>query len=444
MQIGRAVTLPLVFHAAIAIACSILIFPMSISAQFVVRVRGVLNPLHGAMLEHMKVLSTPTTSPDFSPAKARQLVNGAESALAPLAMSARLLPRDIVWHRFSGPDLLVFRERMGRMTVAAGGMNHYFSLIDPTRERFPVTPAPSQPATPILSPTQSRATSPTRTEHRTNDGHESPITEGKPYDHARDHPSNTRNDSEQTAGTTPPHSGSNSHSDFPAFLESSKKRGRRRHPHFDMEPLTPTSSRAPSIRTGRHSNRHSLAAALHLPALHHREHVVGVFESQRYLDLENTHWHHPFATRFTERATELLHESVRDVLEDAAGGVKALDKWLETSRKHKYAFWRCREDMRRIQAERAAGLKAAIDALDESLGDFRKSRRFRVLEPYREAFDPKHLGSMTGDNVPPHRFLFHCYLYQYHLRRFCARLHETVCNLVGLLPNLIAHVAWDA
>ncbi|KZV73701.1 hypothetical protein PENSPDRAFT_602548 [Peniophora sp. CONT] len=427
-SIGQSVTLPLVFQAAIAIACSILIFPISISAQFVVRLRGVLNPLHDAMLEHINVLSTPTTSPDFSPAKARQLVNGAEGALAPLAMSARLLPRDIVWHRFSGPDLAVFRERMGRMTVAAGGMNHYFALIDPTRERFPVTPAPSQPATPILSPTQSRAASPTRTEHRTNDGHESPIIEGKAYvSPSNDRPSNPRHDSEQTPGATPPHSGgTDSHSDFPAFLEFSKKRGRRRHPHFEMDPITPTSSRAPSVRTGRHSNRHSLAAALHLPALHHREHVVGVFESQRYLDLENTHWNHPFAARFTERATELLHESVRDVLENAGGGLKALDKWLETSRKHKYAFWRCRQDMKRIQAEREAGLRAAIDALNASLDDFRKSRRFRVLEPYREAFDPKHLGSMTGDNVPPHRFLFHCYLYQYHLRRFCMRLNETL------------------
>src|SRR4030088_1986329 len=41
-----------------------------------------------------------------------------------------------------------------------------------------------------------------------------------------------------------------------------------------------------------------------------------------------------------------------------------------------------------------------------------------VLEPYREAFSDKHEGCMTGGEIPPHRFLFHAYTYQYHLMEF--------------------------
>lgn len=44
--------------------------------------------------------------------------------------------------------------------------------------------------------------------------------------------------------------------------------------------------------------------------------------------------------------------------------------------------------------------------------------RHMVLEPYREAFSDKHEGCMTGGDIPPHRFLFHAYTYQYHLMEF--------------------------
>jgi hypothetical protein len=56
-----------------------------------------------------------------------------------------------------------------------------------------------------------------------------------------------------------------------------------------------------------------------------------------------------------------------------------------------------------------------------------------VLEPYRHAFDEefkKEAGSENAD-VPPHRYLFHCYYYQYHLYRFATNL----LDLVGLLPG---------
>lgn len=49
-----------------------------------------------------------------------------------------------------------------------------------------------------------------------------------------------------------------------------------------------------------------------------------------------------------------------------------------------------------------------------------------MLEPYREAFSDKHEGCMTGGDIPPHRYLFHAYTYQYHLLEFSVLLISIV------------------
>jgi hypothetical protein len=54
------------------------------------------------------------------------------------------------------------------------------------------------------------------------------------------------------------------------------------------------------------------------------------------------------------------------------------------------------------------------------------SYRHMVLEPYRDAFSDMHEGCMTGGDIPPHRFLFHGYTYQYHLMEFSNILISTV------------------
>ena len=49
-----------------------------------------------------------------------------------------------------------------------------------------------------------------------------------------------------------------------------------------------------------------------------------------------------------------------------------------------------------------------------------------VSEPYREAFSDEHEGCMTGGEIPPRRYLFHAYTYQYHLMEFSVILINTV------------------
>src|ERR1700734_3043055 len=54
--------------------------------------------------------------------------------------------------------------------------------------------------------------------------------------------------------------------------------------------------------------------------------------------------------------------------------------------------------------------------------------RHKILDPYRPAFDPQHVASPSDEGVPPHRYLFHCYVYQYHLLQFATVLVSTVCK----------------
>jgi hypothetical protein len=274
-------------------------------------------------------------------------------------------------------------------------MNLYFTLVDPTRERFPTTPAVSRPSSPVASRPPSLAADsrrPSLTRAPTDSRPSSPVRESAASTiretgaNASHIPLEARVDSLESAMDhigPPPASPfgvspiSRTSSTAPATPSLHERRGRRalRHPHF--EPESPT-SRAGSVRT-RHSRGHSFAHALHLPHLHgHREHVVGVFESQRYLDLESLHFTHPLGARYTARATELLRESVEELLGACVGALGSLDGWLESSRRHGRAFWRGGEKARRIREERIAKLEAAIGELRNTRERFKRDRRYVV------------------------------------------------------------------
>jgi len=148
--IGKAVVFPIVFHSALAIVCSLTIFPSTISAQFTECLQGVLSPLITALDMHRTLLKTPTVSHEF-PEKVEAIKNTvahAEEAAVALVPSARLLPSDIIYCRFALDDFMTFQGFARRIVGSAHGMGLYFTLIDPTRERFPATPAPSLPGTP--------------------------------------------------------------------------------------------------------------------------------------------------------------------------------------------------------------------------------------------------------------------------------------------------------
>ena len=304
-----------------------LIFPTSIAARYTTGLRGVIGPLGLSFRQHLALLGTSTSSPDFSPMAVRASASKAESGLAPLAASARLLGRDISWGRFSGKDLDGMREKVQRLVMRTHGMNVYFALIDTTRERFPVTPVPSHPGSAAAgTPNESRPSSPTRIEE---------------------------------SASAPPvvhHSTVAS-----SHAEVEQHRGRqalRRHPHFDVD-----------------STPHSARPYLHRMVF--REHVVGVFESQKYLDLESHHFGHPLSVFYTERSNALLRQSCEPLLHACSNGLGELDAWLGTSRPSRFLFWLdiCTCEQR----ERVDALSRTCDELARTLEAFRESMRFVIL-----------------------------------------------------------------
>ncbi|KAH9016429.1 hypothetical protein EDB83DRAFT_2439318 [Lactarius deliciosus] len=412
---GQAVVIPLAFHSALAIASSVLIFPTSVAAQYTTGLRGVIGPLGSSFRQHLALLGISASSPDFSPKAVRASASKAENGLAPLAASARLLGRDISWGRFSGKDLDGMREKVQRLVMRAHGMNVYFALIDPTRERFPVTPVPSHPGSPTAgTPNVSRPSSPTRTE------------ESASVSPAVHH---------STVGCSQ------------ADVEQHRGRqAQRRHPRFDVDSAMHSAKsylHGSLFRSHRH-HRHSYVSLL--SGFHHhdnlREHVVGVFESQKYLDLESHHFAHPLSVYYTERSTSLLRQSCEPLLRACSKGLEEVDSWLGTSRHRRWMFWWGGDKCTRVQQERIDALSRACDELARTLEAFRASTRHLVLEPYREAFSDKHEGCMTGGDIPPHRFLFHAYTYQYHLMEFSIILISTLEYITRLEKEQLKTRLW--
>ncbi|KAG9311166.1 hypothetical protein JVU11DRAFT_8233 [Chiua virens] len=142
--VGKSILLPLTFHSAVALILSFGLFPTSESAVFTARLQDVLLSLAYATNEHRQHLQKDITAPGFSTAAIFATVAKAEGALAMLASAARLQRLDIIYSRLAPTDYMQLHTLTRQLIVRAGGMNVYYTLIDPTRERFPFTPLPKK------------------------------------------------------------------------------------------------------------------------------------------------------------------------------------------------------------------------------------------------------------------------------------------------------------
>ena len=137
--------LPTALHPGLALFFSATVFPSSVSSFYISKCHGVLLPSRSALQEQRKLLQTSTKSPEFTHAKATALIAASEAGLVPVASALYLLKRDVVWCRFSPADFAKLHDYARRMVVRVSGMASYFGVIDPTRDRFPATPAPLFP-----------------------------------------------------------------------------------------------------------------------------------------------------------------------------------------------------------------------------------------------------------------------------------------------------------
>ncbi|KAF7322544.1 hypothetical protein HMN09_00032900 [Mycena chlorophos] len=360
--IGQAIVLPIALHSAVALLCSFVVFPQTISSQFTTRLGLIIAPLARTFELHQLILAKDPYSDDFSKlvAEISSSVAKGEAELAPLAASARLLTSDLTVSRYAPTDFVALQQVVKRMAVRAHGMTVYFKVVDPTRERFPVTPVVSRLGTPVPgSPAASRPPSPPRT----------PIRESAEWIDENDR------------DTSPP---------------TPSRRSRHSHTHSQH-----------------HHHHNSLIQSLHLHLGRKKtEHAVGVFESQRYLDLE-ANLVHPHVVSHTKETTELLGKSCTPLLKACQESMLWVQDWLVHARRGVLGRLIAGRKQREALKARIKELDRVCSAHKVALEAFRNEQRHLVLEPWRPSFDTGHLD--LEHEMPPHRHLFHCYVYQYHL-----------------------------
>ncbi|GLB35374.1 putative ER transporter, 6TM, N-terminal [Lyophyllum shimeji] len=384
---GRSVVIPLVFHSAIALATSIVVFPTSISSHFAQCLRGVLSPLIKALDLHQRILATSPYAQEFveTAGLITKQVGNSETALSSMASAARLLTLDLIYGRYAPSDLNAFQDLARRLAARGNGMGVYFVLIHPTHPRFPATPAPSGVGTPTISRSETRIT-------RSHSREELPRRISMPE--APETPSNRNGD---TPGS--PRRSSQSHHVGP----------------FDLH---------------RQLRQNLLRRALQ-PRVHRFEHPVGVFESQRYMDLEAERFNDPFAEVYTEQTTQNLSASCHDLLNRCRGALLTITGWLDRLHEGRIRYlWETREIKAKWERELTEHQRVR-DELSAALEIFRSQERHRVLDPYRPAFDAEHDPTEDHD-LPAHRYLFQAFVYQFHLIQFTNIVLEMLDQMIGL------------
>ncbi|KAH8111149.1 hypothetical protein DFH11DRAFT_1880050 [Phellopilus nigrolimitatus] len=390
---GESIAIPIAVHSAVSLVCSIFVLPETVNAQFIKRFRGVFVPLSKAMRTQPDLFATPAMSDAFDPGLFFKHIAAAEAALAPLAASSRLLKKDFSWGRFGSKDFSRLHEIARRMTVRANGMAFYFKIIDPVVDKQPGFVALSVVNTPLSTPAQSRA--PTR-----------------------------------PPSPTPSHSEVNTPSNVSIVSTTRPRNRHRQHSlHHSIYHHLHGQSHSPH-------HRHMLSMFGHPTSLFQEAisrstgNAVGVFESQRYLNLESR-LAHPDAGRLTEHIMELLGESTDELLACCADTLDHLAGWLE--RMNQDRFWKLfRRERLKTWKESIRDDEAVKDKLRRVLDEFREKKRHRVLDMYRSYLDPDHVGSPPAEDVPPHRYLFQSYLYQYHLTFFSEHLYNLLEEITRL------------
>ena len=219
-------------------------------------------------------------------------------------------------------------------------MTIFFTLIDPTRERFPVTPAPSQPQSLAETLMTSRPPSPGR--------------------------SRTFHSGNSTS--------MDSHTESPVH--------RRRHPKLYNE--SHSRSHQPQPRSSHHGHSHShslhhilLHDSLFHMASHHQtpEQVVGVFESHRYLNLEWTRFSDPNSVRLSAQSTRLLNESVDELISQCTTTLKGINEWMGQVRRGRWDFWVNPEENVNRMKERVQKYEEMKGELETVLTRFRNDKR---------------------------------------------------------------------
>ncbi|EJD55665.1 hypothetical protein AURDEDRAFT_78909 [Auricularia subglabra TFB-10046 SS5] len=394
-QLSRIILIPAATHAGVSLLCSLIVFPQSINAQFIKCLAASLTPLESAIRTQPRILSLSPYSEEFKLDDFRAHLHTAEASIIPLAASARLMRRDLSYGRFNGEDLKHIHVIARQLLIRGEGMSFFFKLLDPLREKFPETPRGSVVNSPLITPTSSRPATPlSQPSH-------SPFFTSPLVNVASTAPSPLATVSGPDDATPPP---------APVIT------------------VVPTSS---SVSSKHRRKGHGLH--LHLPRPHFRhglfggdhshENPVGIFESLKYMNLE-ARFEHPFRNMLLEQSMALLDESCRDLLEACADSMGVALTWLRNVNAGRLRLPQ-RKRMEKSRLESIAALQGSRGQLTAALESFRAEKRLIVLRPYRSHLD-------SAAHMPPHRFLFQTFVYQFQLTEFAAVMCQLLQDLIDL------------
>lgn len=368
-RVGQAVVVPLSIHAGLSILCAALIFPTTMTAQYTGAFSGALMPLNQVLSLYRDIFKMDPCSIEFSTtARAIQsLVEKAEGGLNGAGAASRLLKRDVLWGRFSPNDIGSLEVLLRLMVVRSNGMGVYFTLIEPTRERFPATPARSAPGTPMGSRTPTRPSTPVDS---------GPDDSGEILKRRRrpaEQPSSLLRQSvtQEVSDRLANQASENLNGDEKHEHERGWHRGWARHLHHHKR-----------ISHHQHDNQlhlsllqfaHSLSPGLgHSSVNLPPKPPVGVFESQRYMTREATRLGYNASPGTTALFVSLLSESCDDLLQHCQVSLKVVQEWMGSVRRGSFTN---RSKIEQERQRRLANLEKVDAELKAAIETFMHDKR---------------------------------------------------------------------
>ncbi|KAL7419840.1 hypothetical protein Q5752_005756 [Cryptotrichosporon argae] len=396
---------PMAVQAGIATVVAFLVFPKSVADSFQHGLAGVLAPIEDALGDISDLFAAASKMSTFGVDDGGHLAapddddvefNGKLSrwadrseairtklysslaGITPLRALERYLAVDVSYGRLSGKDVRDLFALLALVQVRAGGMAFFFDVvIANTRHShldssaFSVRDTHAAASRPV-----SRATS------------RAPSVRG-PDDTPRQ--SISIDDAHDTG--LPPAPTAEDHSHHESYF----------HHRFHLPTILHRRSGSPAGLPRSKASHISL-----LDHLRRSQQPVGVYESQRYMDVERAI---SSDTEHMLEQLELLASGSRPLVDALRAAVRASTSWCVLVDKKRAV----REPHGARLAEQTAALQGALD-------DFRGAR-LDVIRPYKHLFDPTH--------PPPddealqkvkHRGLFCCFVAQYHLIEFAEAL----------------------
>lgn len=446
-KIGWIPIQPIFIQAAIGLLCALFIFPQSASHQFRTKFAGVVDPLHKAVSQietlfseasHMNTFAVPEASKEggkpvegnasarnvsFDAARGdrmrdsatdeklkawgdrsaaiRQVLLGSLAGIPPLAAQARYLPIDISFGRLSGKDLAEIYPLLSSMQARASGLSFFFNAIvnnvrhthldsagfsakgvleahDSSR---PPSRAPSRPASVRNIPSSRDLVDHSDTEN-------GPHTPGAANGSGHITPTHDTDDA---------HHPDKDAKDEHALMKRLHKHVKHGHRHHHSH--------------GHHGHGHGHKGS-HMSLLEHlhkAQQPVGVYESQRYMDVE----------RVEDRELDRVLEGMELLSKGSLPMAKALNEGLAAG-----SAWCHASDRRRFAGDEE--LKRCIAELETELKRY-KMLRPDVIKPFAHLFDPSHFNE--DKTTVHHKGLFYCFVAQYHIIEFGEALHAFLAML---------------